>query len=92
MEVSGFVGIEEKGVGGVGHRAGRVGHVDVAELEVPESGDGDQEVPRQHGTHAQVAEDDAIGKGEKVLLTNISGIRFSHKVWRLIDFSENYEP
>ena len=36
-----------------------VGHVDVAKLEVPEPGDRDQEVPRQHSAHAQVAKDDA---------------------------------
>ena len=35
-----------------------VGHVDVTELEVPEPGDGDQQVPRQHCAHPQVAEDD----------------------------------
>jgi len=45
LEVSWFVSVEEEGVGSIG-RAGGVGHVDVAELEVPESGDRDQEVPR----------------------------------------------
>ena len=95
MQVSWFVGVKEEGVWSVGH----VGDVDVAELEVPESGNGDQEVPGQHRAHAQVAEDDAVvDEVEEVWISNILWIRFNiwiiillYKVLRMIDFVKNGE-